>query len=167
MAAKAAKKPTAKSAAAKKKAAAKALAAEAASGDDEMDGAHSPAVKTEPKASGSSAKKGALVTVAHTPVNPAVLAFNAIHLEFIKECLTVIFNCPDFQGIVESGAISQLEGAREAPFALDGYIASIDQCGSAKAGCNFFWQDAVKQVDIRLRSRIGLIYRFGGGLPNI
>ena len=74
-------------------------------------------------------------------VAPGVLNFNAAHMEYVKECLRVIDAHPMMQGIAELIPLSQAEGAREAPFQWEGYVAAIAAGGTAKAGCNFFWQD--------------------------
>ncbi len=75
------------------------------------------------------------------PVNPTVLAFNAEHMEYINECLRVISTHPEFEDIAALDPLALTEGAREAPFHLLGCTAAMQQAGSAKAGCNFFWQD--------------------------
>ncbi len=72
---------------------------------------------------------------------PAVLHFNVEHLEYIKECLQVIEADARLAGITDEMPLTMSEGGREAPFFLEGYLASIASGGTVKAGCNFFWQN--------------------------
>lgn len=74
-------------------------------------------------------------------INPAVLNMNAAHLEYIKECIRIITAHPIMADIVGAAPLSQADGAREAPLDIRGYAHSMTTCRTAKAGCNFFWQD--------------------------
>eukprot|EP00969_Alexandrium_andersonii_P203792 9004984-Alexandrium_andersonii.AAC.1 len=44
-------------------------------------------------------------------------------------------------GIDREMPIPQEQGAREAPFNLEGFRAGIAQNNASKAGCNLFWQN--------------------------
>ena len=141
-ASKAAEKPAASKAAAKT-AASKKLSNPEPNVKDEVDEASDPpfspaASSSKPRFGSGSGTKISMVTA--TPINPAVLEFNAVQLEYVKECLSVITANSKFNDIITANPLNMNEGAREAPFDSEGYLSSMTQTGMAKAGCNFFWQ---------------------------
>ena len=71
-------------------------------------------------------------------VNPAVLTFNATHLEYIRECVRKIEAHPLMEDITRAEPISQADGAREAPLTMDAYTTAMQNSGCAKGGFNFF-----------------------------
>ena len=75
-------------------------------------------------------------------VNPAVLAFNAVHMDYISQCLRVINAHPIFEGVVDKLPIKEEDGAPQAPFNEAKHKASMAGDHScARSGCNFFWQE--------------------------
>ena len=78
-----------------------------------------------------------------TPAPPAaVLKHNADHLQYIKECLTVVLNHPVMQGVDELPPSPLSSGAPIAPITNEGVISGL--AGSSKCatgGANFFSQN--------------------------
>ena len=78
-----------------------------------------------------------------TPAPPAaVLKHNADHLQYIKECLTVVRNHPVMQGVDELPPSPLSSGAPIAPITNEGVISGL--AGSSKCatgGANFFSQN--------------------------
>ena len=108
----------------------------AAAGDAAVHTAGSSAADTD-------AEAAALVAGEARPgVNPAVLAFNAVHMDYISQCLRVINAHPIFEGVVDKLPIKEEDGAPQAPFNEAKHKASMaGDHNCARSGCNFFWQE--------------------------